>query len=174
MKSIKLANEVFLPQVCVLVNEGHNVSINLKGNSMRPFLESDRDVGWLRKETAFKKGQVVLAEIEKGHFVLHRIDNIKVDGRKVNDLCDNPEAVVTLRGDGNPYGTEMCELKDIRALCFKVIRKNKEWNLMTSKRWKMYSWYWTHTLFMRRYQLAAYRLIVRHELPQRWQKHKKR
>jgi len=172
MNSIKLANEVFLPQVCTLVKEGHNVSINLKGNSMRPFLESDRDIGWLRFDTKFKKGQVVLAEINKGHFVLHRIDKIEVDGHIINGFCENIEAHVTLRGDGNPVGTERCRLKDIRALCYKVVRNGKECDLKKSKKWKLYSWYWTNTLFVRRYQLAAYRLICRHELPKRWKKKK--
>ncbi len=170
MKSIKLANEVFLPIVCQKIQEGHTASINLKGNSMRPFLESDRDVGWLRKSNAYKKGQVVLAEISKGHFVLHRIDDISINGNSTNDFCDNPNACVTLRGDGNPVGTEMCHLMDIRALCFKVKRNGKIWNLESSKLWKFYSWYWTHTLCIRRYQLALYRFLWRHELPQRWKK----
>ncbi len=170
MKSVSLANEIFLPQVCALVEEGHKVSINLKGNSMRPFLESGRDVGVLTKSSAYKKGQVVLAEIYKGHFVLHRIDKIEDKGKAVRKLCDNSEANVILRGDGNARGTEACKLKDVRALCFQVIRKGKKWNLNTSKLWKLYSWYWTHTLFLRKYQLAAYRLLWRGEVPQRWKK----
>ena len=120
--------------------------------------------------TVFENMGEVLAEIEKGHFVLHRIDRITLDGKNVKGLCDDPQADVTLRGDGNPKGTEHCKLKDVRALCGKVIRKGKLWNLQKSKRWKVYSWYWTHTLFMRRYQLAAFRLVFRHELPKRWKR----
>ncbi len=173
MKSIKLANEVFLPQVCQLVDEGRNVAINLKGNSMRPFLESDRDVGWLKKAKDFKIGEVVLAEISKGHFVLHRIDKIHNNWIIIKTRTSDKEAIVTLRGDGNVHGTEFCKLKDVRALCFKVVRNGKEWNLTKSKRWKVFSWYWTHTLLIRRYQLALYRLLWLHELPQRWKTNNK-
>ena len=167
---LQLKNEVFLPLVLEYVEHGKTAEIPLKGVSMRPFLETERDVGILSKARAFKKGDVVLAEIEKGHFVLHRIDRITLDGKNVKGLCDDPQADVTLRGDGNPKGTEHCKLKDVRALCGKVIRKGKLWNLQKSKRWKVYSWYWTHTLFMRRYQLAAFRLVFRHELPKRWKR----
>ena len=136
INKINFRNECYLPLVCEYVEKGKNVSINLKGKSMRPFLESDRDVGWLTKVNRFKKGDVVLAEISKGHFVLHRIDMIEVGGAKIKGECDNPDANITLRGDGNARGTESCKLNDLRALCFKVIRNGKEWDFTKSKRWK--------------------------------------
>ena len=111
---------------------------------------------------------MVLAEIADKHFVLHRIDSITVNGIKIKGICENPEADVTLRGDGNPIGTENCKLKNVRAICVKVRKNNKIYDLKTSKCWKIYSWWWTHTLFMRRYQLALYKLLWRHELPSRW------
>ena len=67
MKVIQLPNAEFLPHVCALVDEGHNVSIRAKGSSMRPFLESGRDIAVLSKTESYKVGDVVLAEIEKGH-----------------------------------------------------------------------------------------------------------
>lgn len=170
INKINFRNEYYLPLVCEYVEKGKNVSINLKGNSMRPFLESDRDVGWLQRADGYKIGELVLAEIFKGHFVLHRIDDIRVKEKKFKKKCCDKDADVTLRGDGNVRGTESCKLKDVRALCFKVIRNGKEWDLTKSKRWKVFSWYWTHTLFIRRYQLALYKILWRHELPQRWKK----
>ena len=172
MNGIRLENSVFLPQVCKLVDEGKTVSINLRGNSMRPFLETDRDVGILSKSDGFKKGQVVLAEIDPGHFVLHRIDKIVSQGKNVNTVCCDKEADVTLRGDGNVCGTEHCKLGEVRALCDQVIRNGKKWTLSKSIFWKAYSWWWTHTIFIRRYQLALYRLVWRHELPARFKRHK--
>ena len=100
MHTLQLENAEFLPHVCQFVNEGHSVSIRAKGNSMRPFVESDRDVAVLTKCEKYKVGDVVLAEITPGHYVLHRIDRIDGDA-------------VTLRGDGNVRGTEHCTLSDI-------------------------------------------------------------
>jgi len=49
-------------------------------------------------------------------------------------------------------------------------RNGKMYDLRTSKLWKAYSWWWTHTLPVRRYQLALYRLVWRHQIPRRWKK----
>lgn len=154
MQTLQLENAEFLPHVCQFVNEGHTVSIRAKGNSMRPFVESDRDVAVLTKGKGYKVGDVVLAEIVPGHYVLHRIDRIEGNA-------------VTLRGDGNVGGTEHCRLEDIRALTCQFIRKGKTWNLQTSRVWKVYSKVWVALLPIRRYLLALYRLIWRHELPGR-------
>ena len=163
-------NEIYIPLMCEYLSETKTVKLNLKGDSMRPFLESDRDQGFLLKVNEFKKGDVVLAEIGDKHFVLHRIDCISVNGNRVNGTCNDLEADITLRGDGNPKGTEKCKLKDIRALCVKVNRNGKIYDLRNSKVWKCYSLWWTHTLPIRRYQLAIYRLFWRHQLPRRWKR----
>ena len=132
MKVIQLSNAEFLPHVTGLVAEGHDVSIRAKGQSMRPFIESERDVAVLSKEEAFEVGDVVLAEIEPGHYVLHRIDKIEdANGKVVKGKTKDADAKVTLRGDGNvpnPVngGVEHCELRDIRALCSQVVRKGKD------------------------------------------------
>lgn len=163
-------NEIYIPLMCEYLCDTKTVELNLKGNSMRPFLESDRDHGFLLKPNGVKKGDVVLAEIEPKHFVLHRIDSISVNGKVVKGICTDLEADITLRGDGNPKGTETCKLNNIKALCVKVNRNGKIYDLNTSKAWKIYSWWWTHTLPTRRYQLALYKLFWRHEMPNRWKR----
>ncbi len=169
-KAKQYPNDVYIPLMCEYLSETKTVELNLKGDSMRPFLESDRDQGFLLKVNGFRKGDVVLAEIEKGHFVLHRIDHISLNGESVKGICQAPKADVTLRGDGNSVGTESCKLENVKALCAKVKRNGKMYDLRTSKLWKAYSWWWTHTLPVRRYQLALYRLVWRHQLPRRWKK----
>ena len=153
METIQLANEEFLPHVCALVNEGHTVSIRARGYSMRPFIENDRDVAILGKSNIYKVGDVVLAEIAPGHYVLHRIDAIKGNH-------------VRLRGDGNYPGTEHCMMGDIRAIMCAVERKGKRWDT-NGKVWKIYSWIWVRLLPVRRYLLALYRLVCLHQLPNR-------
>ncbi|MBR5633983.1 MAG: S24/S26 family peptidase, partial [Prevotella sp.] len=100
VREIKLSNAEFLPEIVKLMDEGHTVTLRLRGFSMRPFLEDNRDKALMTKATNPKVGDPVLAEIEPKHFVLHRI--IQIDG-------DN----VTLRGDGN-LGNEYCTLDDVK------------------------------------------------------------
>lgn len=153
MDTIQLANEEFLPQVCELINEGHTVSIRAKGYSMRPFIENDRDIAILAHSNIYKVGDVALAEIAPGHFVLHRIDAIK--GERVR-----------LRGDGNYPGTEQCWMKDLRAIMCSVERKGKVWRT-DGRVWRTYSWIWVRLLPIRRYLLALYRLLWLHQVPNR-------
>lgn len=158
MKTIQLSNAEFLPHVCELVNQGHKVSIRAKGNSMRPFLESGRDVAVLSKIGTPATGDVVLAEIAKGRYVLHRIVNIKGD-------------IITLRGDGNLTGTETCRTDDLRAIANEFVRKGKRWHT-SSRVWRIYSWTWTRLLPLRRVLLAAYRLLWLGKLPKRLTRNK--
>ena len=139
-----MANEVLLPQVVQMLQEGHTVTLPLRGRSMRPFLEDGRDKALLVavKETP-RVGDAVLAEIGKGHFVLHRI--VKIEGDRV-----------TLRGDGN-IGTEHCRMDDIRALATAFYRKGRnEADSVKDWKWRIYSWWWMRLLPVRRYLLFAF------------------
>ena len=88
----QMPNEQFLPFVIAELEavEGKTVTLPLRGRSMRPFLEDGRDKALLTATKDIKIGDAVLAEISKGHFVLHRI--VDIDGDQV-----------TLRGDGAPH-----------------------------------------------------------------------
>ena len=100
--NLTLPNAEFLPKVVELVNEGHSVTIKLKGFSMRPFLEDNRDKAVLVKPLCPKSGDAVLAEISKGYFVLHRIRSIDSEGN------------VVLLGDGN-LSCEYCRMENVVA-----------------------------------------------------------
>ena len=43
IKELQFENARFLPEVVALLEEGHTVTLRLKGFSMRPFLEDNRD-----------------------------------------------------------------------------------------------------------------------------------
>lgn len=141
---ISLPNEVFLPAVIAMISEhpGKVGIIPLRGRSMRPFLEDGRDKAMLQiPERPYRKYDAVLAEIEPGLFVLHRII----------DIDDNQR--VTLRGDGN-LSNEYCTLTDIRALAIAFIRKGrKKADSTEGRKWKVYSWLWTRLFPLRRYLL---------------------
>ena len=135
-----MANEVFLPQVVALLKEGHTATLPLRGRSMRPFLEDGRDKALLQIVDDFQVGDAVLAEISKGHFVLHRI--IRIEGQNV-----------TLRGDGN-LSDEHCRLEDIRAKAIGFYRKgHSKLDATDGRKWRIYSWWWTRLYPIRRYLL---------------------
>ena len=108
----ELPNDVFLGLVSEKLAEGHTAVIWVKGYSMRPFIEYGRDKVKLSAADTYHVGDAVLAEIAKGHYVLHRI--IEKEGNKI-----------TLQGDGNVTGMEYCTTADIRGMVTEYIRPNR-------------------------------------------------
>ena len=146
INEVQFPNAILLPEIVKMLNEGHTVTLRLKGFSMRPFLEDGRDKALLTRPVNLKVGDPVLAEIEPKHFVLHRIISIQGDD-------------VVLRGDGN-LGTEQCKLKDIQGAVVGFYRKGRETLDRTDGlKWRIYSWFWTRLFPIRRYLLAFYRRI---------------
>ena len=142
----ELPNDAFLGLVSEKLAEGHTAVIWVKGYSMRPFIEFGRDKVKLATATACQVGDAVLAEIAKGHYVLHRI--IKVEGNKL-----------TLQGDGNVSGVEHCTMADVRCVVTEYIRPNRILSADDAclKR-KIRIW---RTLFpIRRYLLFLYKGLI--------------
>ncbi len=113
---------------------------------MRPFLEDNRDKALLSKAQKPHVGDVVLAEISPGHFVLHRI--IKVKGNHI-----------TLQGDGN-LNTEECEVENIKGFAIGFYRNGSQvLDKTNGLRWRVYSVLWMLLRPIRRYLLAFYRRV---------------
>lgn len=146
IKSSILNNKQFLPEVIKLINEGHTVTILLRGYSMRPFLESDRDKAVLGFPHRVRRGDAVLAEFPGKVFVLHRI--VKIDGNNV-----------TLMGDGN-LSVERCRIDDIKAVVQGFYRKGRTTLDSTNGiKWKIYSFIWMRLVPIRRYLLYIHRKV---------------
>lgn len=146
IKEVQFANAVLLPEVVKLLEEGHTVTLRLKGFSMRPFLENERDKALLKAAEEIHVGDPVLAEINPGVYVLHRIIDINDDD-------------VTLRGDGN-LTTENCKRGDVKGIAVGFYRKGrKHLDKTDGWKWKTYSWLWMRLFPIRRYLLAFYRRI---------------
>jgi hypothetical protein len=146
IKTMQMANALLLPEVVRILNEGHTVTLPLRGYSMRPFLENGRDKALLKAIEQPQVGDAVLAEIAEGHFVLHRI--IRIEGDHV-----------TLRGDGN-LGDEHCRLANVKAKAIGFYRKGRtHLDRTDGRKWKVYSWIWMRLTPIRRYLLAFYRYI---------------
>ena len=108
----ELPNDAWLGEVSQMLREDKPYAIYVKGYSMRPFIEFGRDKVKLATAASCQVGDAVLAEIAKGHYVLHRI--IKTEGDKI-----------TLQGDGNVRGVEYCTTADIRGVVTEYIRPNR-------------------------------------------------
>lgn len=104
-----LPNSQLLDDVAALLADGHAVTLRAKGNSMFPFIVSERDCVILQKTASVRKGDIVLAHLRTGSYVLHRIHHIE-------------EERITLMGDGNLQGTEQCLPDDICGTVSDIIR----------------------------------------------------
>lgn len=142
----EIPNRVLLGLARDMIREGHSATIAVKGYSMRPFLEHERDCVVLEPANELKVGDAVLAEIEPDHYVLHRI--IKIEGDSL-----------TLMGDGNVKGTESCERKDVAGIVTHYIRPKRTIpasDPALQRRIRL----WRQLLPIRRYLLIIYKAIV--------------
>lgn len=144
--SKQFPNVVLLPQVEALLNEGHTVKLQLRGVSMRPFLEDNRDKALLIKACHLAIGDAVLARLPQGSYVLHRI--VKISGDDI-----------TLLGDGNLV-PEHCKRQDVIGFVVGFYRKGRgKLDRTNGAKWATYSVIWMLLRPIRRYLLAFYRRI---------------
>lgn len=145
---VELPNDKLLPLVRKAIAEGHTAIISVKGYSMRPFLEHLRDRVKLASWTSLHVGDAVLAEIEPGHFVLHRIIEIH-DHRRL-----------TLMGDGNIRCTEHCTVDDVCGVVTEYLRPGGHVLLASDASLCRKIRLWRSLLPIRRYLLFFYRLTI--------------
>ncbi|MBF0953624.1 MAG: peptidase S41, partial [Alloprevotella tannerae] len=71
MQTIKIPNEIIIPQFKQLLDEGHTVRFRVRGFSMRPFLEDRRDIVTLTPLSKDPEvGDAILAEVAPQTYVL--------------------------------------------------------------------------------------------------------
>ena len=79
------ANRLLIPEIIKMLEEGHSVTLPLRGYSMRPFLEDGRDMALLTSPVDIKVGDPVLADIKAsviGFYRKGRRGLDRTDGRK--------------------------------------------------------------------------------------------
>lgn len=145
--SVTLPNDILLGEVRNLIREGRSVIIMTKGLSMLPFIVGKKDSVLLEGCETVKPGDIALAEISEGKYVLHRV--VVADG-----------GTVTLRGDGNLRGTENCPLSGIVGVV-KEIRhadgsSTDPHSASQMRRWRRWSGL---PYIVRRYWLGFYRRL---------------
>ncbi len=141
------ANDVLLALVGKKIAEGHDATIIVKGYSMRPFLEHERDKVILTQVTKpLQVADAILAEITPGHYVLHRI--IDIQGNHI-----------TMMGDGNLRGVEHCTTSDVRGLVTHYIRPNRTL-LASDEKLQQRIRLWRKLLPIRRLLLLIYKATI--------------
>ena len=116
-----------IPEVKKWIDAGKTVTFRVHGFSMRPFLDNGRDEVILEApdRVKLKRGDVVLAEIAPQLYVLHRLIHRNGD-------C------LTLKGDGNAYGTETCKVENVIGIATGFLRKGRTTpDLVTAKKWRI-------------------------------------
>ena len=152
IKSIQIPNHIFLEEVRRQLQAGHTATFRVRGWSMRPFLEHARDKVLLvsPQRRAVSVGCVALVLADDGRYVLHRV--IAIDGA---GNC-------TLWGDGNVIGRETCTPDNVIGVAqgFYIGRKERYFDV-DGRVWRGYSWFWMHTVPLRRFFLLLYRICAK-------------
>lgn len=147
-RSVRVNNHLFIQEIKRMFNEKGKKSVTfvVRGFSMRPFIEHERDKVILVPPRRPKVGDVVLAEIAKKRYALHRV--IKIDGDRF-----------IMQGDGNPTRlTESFTMEGVVGIAEAFVRKGKVVPV-TSRKWRYYSTAWRLLKPVRRILLAIYRRI---------------
>lgn len=145
-----VSDAVFIHELRRMLNdEGRkSVTFTVRGFSMRPFVEHERDKVVLAPPHPPQIGQVVLAEFIPKRCALHRIIAIEGD-------------TITMQGDGNRLSqVETFTTDKIIGTAIAFIRKGKYVGT-DSKLWLRYSAFWMRCRRMRRALLLVYRIAHR-------------
>lgn len=109
-EKIILPNEILLSKAASTLSQGGKVIIPVKGSSMHPFIRGGEDSVELFPPLDIKEGDIVLAEVSHGKYLLHRIYGLNGD-------------FITLMGDGNVCNKEYCSRADVAGKAIYVIDK---------------------------------------------------
>lgn len=126
---LELNNEVFFAEVEQLLSQGESVTITVKGNSMRPWLQDGKHKVVIKPYTnCIQCGDIALFRYNGNH-ILHRA--VKIDNNKI-----------TFAGDGNIGTKEFATTDDIIALVESIITPSGQVIECSSKEWRTKSRLW--------------------------------
>ncbi len=147
---MRCRSEVLMGEVKRFIDCGQRVVLPVSGNSMVPFIVGDKDkVEFCPPPPELQRGDVVMAKVDGGYYVVHRI--VDIDGDRI-----------TLEGDGNLGFQEHCHRNDVVAQGIAVVdRKGRKRSLTSPKarqRWRA----WMGLRPFRRILLKGCRLMGRY------------
>ncbi|OQB67482.1 MAG: hypothetical protein BWX93_01773 [Bacteroidetes bacterium ADurb.Bin139] len=147
MGQLIIPNEVFFAHIKGEINAGNSVRIPVKGNSMLPLIHPETDEIELSPldKRSLRKGNIVLALLEDGRYLVHRIEKVKGE-------------MVFIRGDGNTSARETCTVDNVFAQVKGIFRKDKKIE-KNSCQWKFAQYGWPSSPLLRRICLGAFRRL---------------
>ena len=140
-------NDIILEEIRLHLSQGKRVRLRAKGSSMHPFIHGSEDTLVLVASDRLRKGDVVLARVDGKRYVIHRIVGMNSDR-------------ITLMGDGNLYGKEVCLRSDIFGKVERIIRDGREYDIK-SPRACLKAMAWRILLPLRRMKAKITTKIVR-------------
>ena len=142
------------------IREGRPVKFPVKGTSMLPFIVGGRDcVEFYPVEGELKVGDIVMARVEEGYPVVHRIVGIEPAAGDASFSADDCRIVLT--GDGNLGFKEHCLRKDVIAKAHVVIRPDGSRKSLISQK-ALRNWRrWQRLRPVRRGLLKIIKLYIR-------------
>lgn len=148
METLTIPNDILLSQVSSILAGGQRVTLKVRGLSMLPFIIGDRDSVEMEKPSGeLAVGDIVLAEIIPGRWVIHRIFEINGDE-------------VILMGDGNVRGTEKCRTENVHGHILYVVTPSGNKIDCRTPRSMRRARLWRRLLPVRRLLLAVYRRTI--------------
>ena len=139
-----MTDEQIIQEAVRLVQDGVSVTFPVKGRSMLPFIIGGRESVILQKPGSLQRGQVVLAQVGPDRYVVHRIIKIEPDR-------------ITLMGDGNIRGTEICTPANVLAIATHVVDEKGKRRTLESKGQMFKARVWFRIRPLRRIILAVLR-----------------
>lgn len=140
----KIANDVYIPVLKELVEEGKEVSMMVSGSSMNPFLIHQRDYILMKKPTdALKSGDMVFFQRMDGAYVMHRIHHIDQEGK------------LYIIGDAQTQMEGPIDQGQVFAIITKVKRKD-QWITPGDFWWEFFEHIWLHLIPLRRFLMKLY------------------
>jgi hypothetical protein len=147
MEKMVIANDEFFVPVRQMLEEGHSVTIPVKGFSMLPFIRGERDLVVLEPVGEVRPDDIVLFHIgpEKGgRYVMHRV--LSVAGDRVE-----------IQGDGVPVNRERVLRSQIFGKAVSILRDGEKAVDPYSPRELRKVHLWQALRPVRRYLLFIYR-----------------
>jgi hypothetical protein len=127
---LELSNELFFAEVEQLISQGESITITIKGNSMRPWLQNSKHKVLVKPlaDSILQCGDIALFRY-KGKHILHRV--VKIENDKI-----------TFSGDGNIGIKEQASKDDVIALVESIITPSGRVIECNSNEWKTKSKLW--------------------------------
>lgn len=142
-------NDVYLPVLKELVQEGNSVPLLVSGSSMAPFLVHLRDTIIISKpEDTLKKGDMVFYNRASGQYVMHRIHHIDRQG----NLYIVGDAQTEIEGPIHPNQVFGVIKKVIRK--GKILQKGDLW-------WFFFEKVWIHCIPIRNLVIKLYSKMLK-------------